>query len=119
MLVELEGVTDCNQAEKLKGLKIWVPNDVVEIEDDEYLWQDLIGCDVVLEGTGDVLGTVTALEEYGAQDILNVCTAEDAEIQGEWMIPFIEDVIVEVNLEEARITVNLPEGMDACFTPRF
>lgn len=119
MLVELEGVTDFNQAQLLKGLKIWVPNDAVDVEDDEYLWQGLIGCDVVLESTGDLLGTVTALEEYGAQDILNVRTAEDAEITGEWMIPFIENVIVDVDLDEARITVNLPEGMDACFTPRF
>jgi 16S rRNA processing protein RimM len=119
MLVELEGVTDCNQAERLKGYKIWVPNDAVKVADDEHLWQDLIGCSVVLEDTGIVLGTVTALEEYGAQDILSICTPENAEIKGEWMIPFIDSIIVEVDLDEARITVNLPEGMDACFTPRF
>ena len=119
MLVELEGVTNCNQAELLKGHKIWVPSDAVNVADDEHLWQNLIGCTVVLESTGAVLGTVSALEEYGAQDILSVITADDADIKGEWMIPFIEDVIVEVNLDEARIMVNLPEGMDACFTPRF
>ena len=119
MLVELDGITDCNQAEKLKGLKIWVPNDAVEVDDDEYLWQAMIGCTVVLDHSGEKLGTVTALEEYGAQDILSVATAEGAEIKGEWMIPFIENVIVEVDLDEARITVNLPEGMDACFTPKF
>jgi len=119
MLVELEGVTDCNQAALLKGHKIWVPNDIIDVADDEYLWQDMIGCSVVLESTGEMLGTVTALEEYGAQDILSVSTAEGAEIEGEWMIPFVEDVIVEVDLDKARITVNLPEGMDACFTPRF
>ena len=119
MLVEFDGVADCNQAELLKGHKIWVPNDAVTVADDEHLWQDLIGCDVVLENTGVVLGTVSALEEYGAQDILSVSTTDNAEIKGEWMIPFIENVIVEVDLDEARITVNLPEGMDACFTPRF
>ncbi len=119
MLVELEGITDCNQAALLKGHNIWVPNDAVFVADDEHLWQDLIGCTVVLESTGELLGAVSALEEYGAQDILSVSTADDAETKGEWMIPFIEEVIVEVDLDKAQITVNLPEGMDACFTPRF
>jgi 16S rRNA processing protein RimM len=117
MLVELEGITDCEQAEALKGLKIWAPRQAVEVEDDEFLWQDLIGCEVVDGGT--LLGNVIALEEYGAQDILIVRTPEGGEAGGEWMLPFIKEVIVDVDLEQSRITVDLPDGMDSCFTSRF
>jgi len=119
MLVELDGVTDCNQAELLKGLKIWIDASEVETEDDEYLWEDLIDCVVVRQGSEELLGRVIALEEYGAQDNLLVETMDAAETQGEWLIPFTEEIIVGVDLDEAVIIVDMPDGMDVCFTPKF
>ncbi|ATX81286.1 16S rRNA processing protein RimM [Mariprofundus ferrinatatus] len=118
MLADLEGIADCNSAEKLKGQKIWVPLSEVEVDEGEYLWEELIGCEVILDESDELLGTVVALEDYGAQDNLVVKAPDDAESQGEWLIPFIEEVIVEVDLEEGIIAVDLPDGMDACFTPR-
>ena len=106
-----------NAAELLAGMKIWILADEIEVDEDEYLWQDLIACEVVQED-GQLLGSVTALEEYGAQDILTVHTPDGAAQPGEWMLPFIEDVIIEVDIEARRITVSLPEGMEACFTPK-
>jgi len=119
MLAEIEGVIDCSSAEALKGLKIWISSDEVESDEDEYLWVELIGCQVVRQGSNELLGTVTALEEYGAQDNLLVKTVEGAELQGEWLIPFTGQVVTEVNLDDGVIVVDMPEGMDACFTPRF
>lgn len=118
MLAELDGLTSCNSAELLKGQKIWIASELVEVEEDEFLWQDLIGCEVLLDESDELLGTVTALEAYGAQDNLLIQTPDDADEQGEWLLPFIEEIIVDVNLEEATVWVKLPEGMDACFTPR-
>ncbi|MFQ5518905.1 MAG: ribosome maturation factor RimM [Mariprofundus sp.] len=119
MLAEFEGITDCNAAETLKGLKIWIPASEVETDDDEFLWEELIGCEVFRHGSDALLGTVTALEEYGAQDNLVVKTPDTAEICGEWLIPFTEQVVIGVDLEAGVIEVDLPEGMDACFTPSF
>jgi 16S rRNA processing protein RimM len=119
ILAELDGVADRNQAEQIKHLKIWVPVEEVDVAEDEYLWEDLIGCEVVRADSGELIGEVTALEEYGAQDILVVSTDPKAATQGEWMLPFIEDVVLEVDMEMRHITVDLPEGMDACFTLRF
>jgi len=118
MLAELEGIDNCDQAAPFKQLKVWVSADAVETDDDEYLWEDLIACQVVRESGGAPLGTVAALEEYGAQDNLLVRTPDDAAEPGEWLIPFIEGVVTAVNLDDGVITVDLPEGMDACFTPR-
>ncbi len=119
MLAELEGVTDCNRAESLKGLKVWIPESEVETDDDEYLWEDLIDCAVIRQADEQLLGTVTALEEYGAQDNLLVQTTEDAAVQGEWLIPFTEQIVVGVDLDEGIIVVDMPEGMEVCFTPKF
>jgi len=127
VLVELDGVSDCNQAEALKGLKVWVPSAEVEVDDDEYLWDDLIGCKVVVHADGRLLGTVTALEEYGAQDNMVIRTAIDAATDatidattpGEWLIPFTEQTVLNVDLDRAVIVVDLPDGMEVCFTPKF
>ena len=58
------------------------------------------------------------MEEFGAQDILTVRTPDDADQPGEWLLPFVDDVVIDVDLDGNCITVSLPEGMDACFTPR-
>jgi len=119
MLVELDGINDCNSGEAFKGLKIWVPASEVEVDADEYLWEDLIGCEVRRVGSLESLGLVTALEEYGAQDNLLIHTVDGAEVAGEWLIPFIEEMIADVDLDERMILVDLPDGMDVCFTPKF
>ncbi|GAV21277.1 16S rRNA processing protein RimM [Mariprofundus micogutta] len=118
MLAELDGITDCNSAEAFKGRKVWVRASEVTVEEDEFLWEDLIGCEVLQDENDELLGTVTALEEYGAQDNLLIRTPDDADEQGEWLIPFIEEVVVDVNIDESTIWVNLPDGMDVCFTPK-
>ena len=119
MLAELDGVNDCNRAETFKGLKVWIPESEVETDDDEYLWEDLIDCAVIRQADEELLGTVTALEEYGAQDNLLVQTTDAAAEQGEWLIPFTEQIIVGVDLDEGIIIVDMPEGMEVCFTPKF
>jgi len=117
ILAELVGIGDIHAAELLRGMTIWVDAGEVEVDEDEYLWEDLIGCQVVDE-SGRLLGSVVGLEEYGAQDILTVETPDDAEVAGEWMIPFTREIVLDIDLDELRIKVALPEGMDACFTPR-
>ncbi|MDQ6982429.1 MAG: ribosome maturation factor RimM [Mariprofundus sp.] len=117
MLAELDGVADYNRAEMLKGLKIWVPASEVETDEDEYLWQELIDCKV--RTADQILGMVIALEEYGAQDNLVVKTPAEATEPGEWLIPFTEEIITGVDLDQGLITIDIPEGMDACFTPSF
>ncbi|MCF6208202.1 MAG: ribosome maturation factor RimM [Ghiorsea sp.] len=117
ILAKLEGIEHINQAEALKGMKIFVPEDEVEVDEDEFLWQDLMGC-TVIDQDGNKLGEVTALHEFGAQDNLEIKTTADMDESGEWLLPFIEDVIVDVDLDKRIIQVNLLEGMDACFSPK-
>lgn len=115
LLAEIEGTSDRSSAEALKGNRIWIPAAEVEVADDEYLWEELIGCEVF--DNERFLGSVTALESYGAQDNLVVKSAPDAETSGEWLIPFTEAIILDVDLDTHQIHIDPPEGMDACFTP--
>jgi len=117
ILAELEGVRSCEDAMMLQGAGIWVSRSEISVSDGEYLWAELQGCRVNSDG-GEYLGLVSGLQEYGAQDILCVEADDSAPRQGEWMLPFTEEVVLTVDLQSRRIEVHLPDGMDACFTPK-
>jgi 16S rRNA processing protein RimM len=121
MLAMLEGIDSCDAAEALKKQTIWIDAAEVEVDEDEYLWDELTGYKVVTSD-GLLLGVVDGLVEFGAQDNLCVTTTGESTYangqSGEWMLPFIEDVVMSIDDENEIIEVELPEGMDACFTPR-
>lgn len=112
ILLKLAGVETPEAAEALRGQKLWVHRDEIEVGEDEFLWEDLVGMRVLTDD-GRALGEVVGVQEFGAQDILFIENNE-----GEWMLPFIEDVILAVDEAAGCIEVQLQEGMDACFTPR-
>ena len=103
-LVKLEGVDDLTAAEKLQWQYLEAPAKSEEdLDEDEYLIEDLIGLKVVTE-SGEELGVVDDVLPYPAQDVLKV---------GETLIPMVDDFIVEIDLDKEVITVNLLHGMRA------
>lgn len=115
MLAKLEGIDDCSSADLLKKASVWIEANAVELDEGEYLWEELTGFRVVTTD-GTLLGTVAGLVEFGAQDNLSVTTPDNSDQPGEWLLPFIEDVVVAIDEETRTIEVELLEGMDACFT---
>ncbi len=122
IMLKLAGIDTPEAAMALCRQKLWVDCHDIALEDDEFLWRDLIGMVVISDAAASVpgttgkasglLGKVVGVQSFGAQDIL--CVRNEA---GEWMLPFIEDVILAVDEENRCIRVHLQEGMDACFTP--
>jgi 16S rRNA processing protein RimM len=100
IVAALEGVVDRDQAAALNGAEIAIPRDrLPAIPADEYYWCDLEGKRVVtLEGIE--LGRVDHLFETGANDVMVV--------KGDrrHLLPFIAQVIKEVDLDGDLITVD-------------
>ena len=100
LLIRIEGVEDLDQAEALRGAKLLVNREVLEpAEAGEYLYLDLMGCEV-LDEAGELLGSVDDIFEAGASDVLVVRNE-----QMERMIPLVEQWIQEVDLEARTIRV--------------
>lgn len=106
VIVAMEGVGDRNAAEALKGQRLYVERAALpEPDDGSFYHADLIGMDVVaLDGTA--LGTVSALYDFGAGDLLEF-RAADGKAR---MLPFTEEVVPTVDLEARRMVVDPPEG---------
>ena len=110
LVARLKGVTDRNAAEKLNGVELYVERDRLPPagEDDDFYHADLIGLEARLSD-GTVLGTVTAIPNYGASDLVEV---RDARTGDTFLYPFTKTVVPEVRLADGYIVIEVPLDAD-------
>lgn len=88
-------VTDRTAAEALRGTALTVSrNELPALEDGEFYHADLIGLPVVSD-TGEAIGTVCAVENFGATDIVEI----EREGGVKFMVPLTEQAVPEWNAE--------------------
>lgn len=96
------GFDDRDAAQSLKGREIRVSRaDFPPPSPGEVYWVDLVGCAVVNREDQD-LGTVRAVEDYGAHPILLTRDSSGRDR----MIPFVEAFLVEVDVPGRRIVAD-------------
>lgn len=104
LVVRLKGVEDRNAAEALRGLKLYITRDVLpEPEEDEYYLADLIGL-TVETATGELLGKVKLVQDFGAGDLLEIQPKAGAS----WWLPFTREAVPEVRITEGKIIAAPP-----------
>lgn len=104
----LGGVETKEQADALKGLRLFAPRDrLPALPDDEFYYTDLIGLEVLDTG-GAVLGRVTDVQNHGAGDLLEI---KGPGLTATVLLPFTHDVVPTVDLTAGRIIVDPPEGL--------
>lgn len=104
----IDGVDDRNQAEELKGTKLFTNRDnFPEINDEnEFYHADLIGMDVIIKTDDEGerkerLGTLTKIYDFGAGDVLEI-EAEDGETIA---VPFNDDSVPEIDVKARKMVV--------------
>ncbi|MBH23125.1 MAG: 16S rRNA processing protein RimM [Myxococcales bacterium] len=109
VILSVEGVRFRDQAEALKGKEVFITSaDLPELDDpDEFYLYELQGLEV-MDSEGELLGTVQGLTEAGTQDVLII---HEPSGRTEVMVPFVESIVVSVDLEAERVVVDLPEGL--------
>jgi 16S rRNA processing protein RimM len=106
LIARLRGIHDRDAAERLAGVKLFVPrSSLPPPEAGEFYYADLIGLRA-LTVDGVEVGSVVAVHDFGAGDILELRLAQgDATM----MLPFTETCVPEVDLAQGRIVVAPPE----------
>ena len=106
-LLTFEGHTSINDVEKYRDGILRVPDeDLGELEEGEFYYHEIIGCTVV-DQEGREIGKVTEVLETGANDVWAVKPPEGKM----HYIPYIEDVVLEVDTEKGRIVIDPIEGL--------
>ena len=110
-LVQFEGVTNRTDAEALRGLWLFIPEeDAAELGEDQFWIHDLVGMDVKDEG-GRLLGVVSDILLTGANDVFLVKAAEGVNRGQEILLPAIAEVVQGVDQQSRQITVHLLPGL--------
>ena len=106
-------VTTREAAEALKGTQLYVPRDALpEPEDeDEFYYADLIGLDIK-STSGQRMGTVKAVHEFGAGDMLEIQPPKSAEKQASWYHPFTKAAVPKVDVKAKRLIIHIEEAVN-------
>lgn len=107
-LAELDGVTDRTQAEKLRGVKLYVTRaQLPEIKDDHtYYHADLIGLAAEYPD-GKPMGKIISIANFGAGDLLEVKPVKGSS----FYVPFTKTVVPNIDLAAKKATIDPPPGL--------
>lgn len=107
LLVAFEEIETRNDAEAIRGAKLFVETGDDDVDDDDEGWyeHELEGLEVRV---GDaVVGKVSGLRTLPVQDLLVVTATDGSEV----FVPFVEQIVPEVNVAEKFIRVTPPPGL--------
>jgi 16S rRNA processing protein RimM len=109
VIAKLEGLSDRTEAEGLKGVELYISRDALpEPDEDEVYVADLIGLRV--EGKdGNVLGTISKMDNYGAGDVMEVTLATG----GALLLPYTRAAVPVVDVAGGRVVIDPPSTVDA------
>ncbi len=96
-------MTDRSAAERLRNLDLYVPRGRLPApQPDEFYHADLIGL-AVEDGRGKPIGSVVAVHNFGAGDLLEIALAEGRETV---MLPFTAAAVPQVDIAAGRIVLD-------------
>ncbi|QIQ02441.1 ribosome maturation factor RimM [Streptomyces liangshanensis] len=108
LLLRFEGVHDRGGAEALRNILLIAEVDPEELPEDpdEFYDHQLMDLDVVL-ADGTEIGRITEITHLPSQDLFIVERPDGSEV----MIPFVEEIVTEIDLEEQRAVIDPPPGL--------
>lgn len=110
-VARIAGVNDRDAAERLRNLELYVPRTRLPAieEDDTFYHADLIGLDAVTpEGTQ--IGTVRALHNFGAGDIIEITPVGSGE---PLMLPFNDATVPKIDIDSKQIVLVPPAEIES------
>ncbi|WP_128894265.1 ribosome maturation factor RimM [Longirhabdus pacifica] len=106
-ILHLEQFNNINDVEKYKGGMLKVTSDqLLELDEDEYYFHQIVGCEVLTD-EGELLGVVKEILTPGANDVWVVKREQGKDL----LVPYIDDVVLDVDMDQKKITVSLLEGL--------
>lgn len=111
LLAKVKGVTDRNEAENLRGIELYVPRErLPETTEGEYYQTDLVGLEARLTTDNTVYGTIKAVHNFGAGDLLEVQLTGSKKAE---FLSFTKETVPEINIAEGYLTLTPPEEIVA------
>lgn len=106
VLMAVREIANRTEAEAIVGSELYINRkELPETEEDAYYWDDLLKTEVHTVD-GRLLGRIESIFRTGSNDVFVVRDGDR-----ETLIPSLKSVVLDVDLEAGRMTVDLPEGL--------
>lgn len=107
VILKFKGIDDINDIEKYRGKDLLINREnAVKLEKDEYFIFDLIGSDVFTD-EGNKLGILVEILSTAANDVYIVKMENGKEV----LLPSIKECILDVDVDNKKITVHMMNGL--------
>lgn len=104
-MITMKRYNDINEVLRYKGLYVYIKKSDLKLNDNEYLEDDLIGLDVIVNN--DVKGKVSDIRETGANNkILEII--DDSK---KYLVPYKKEFIDNIDLDNKKIVIKPIKGM--------
>lgn len=109
MIVKFEGIDSINDILELKGKLLFVEESVIRenLNEDEFLIDELVGLEVFDNENGQKLGFVIGVSNNGASDLISIKTTSK-KIS---LVPFVKAIVPIVDIKNKKIMINNIEGL--------
>ncbi len=107
-ILKFKSIDDRNASDRLCGETLWVPEtDLPELEEGFMYESDILYAEVETQD-GTRIGQVTDIMQTGANDVMVIKGKGQ-----EWLLPIIDEVLINIDKSRKRIVVKLLEFEDA------
>lgn len=108
LIIKFSQIADINEAEKYKNQVIYAERELLgELPEGVYYIADLIGLEVLTE-EGEKIGEIADVFNTGSNDIYDV----KREGKKNLLLPVIDDVVREIDIDNGKVTVRMMEGLE-------
>lgn len=108
-IIKFRQINSIDDVMLIKGLLVHVPEELLKanLKKDEFLIKDLINAKV-FDTNGNEIGVISDVGENKASNILEIQKSNGLK----FMVPFVKELVPEVDLNNNKIIINMIEGMD-------
>ncbi|MCQ2417365.1 MAG: ribosome maturation factor RimM [Oscillospiraceae bacterium] len=106
-LVKFEGIDTPEAANALRNTVLYMDREDVELDDDTYFIQDLIGMDVKDADNGKIYGKLNDVLQTGANDVYEIKTESGKML----LAPVIPEVVLQIDFDADTILIRPLEGL--------
>ena len=102
-LVKFEAIDTKDRASELTGCDVFFPRHLADAGDDVLTWSQIVGYDIVDVLSDKTIGRIEAVDETTINTLL--------ELSDGTLIPAADEFIEDIDHEERKLMMRLPEGL--------